>query len=144
MAVTDPISNGFTLADLESMPDDGRRYELIGGSIIVTPPPSIGHQRPLSRLFRRLADLLDPALEVFPAPVGLALPTGDYLEPDIVAVEAGREGTWLHLPVELVVEFISPGSARHDTVTKLDAYARAGIENYWLVDTAPTNTRSGR
>lgn len=126
---------GFSLADLEAMPDDGRRYELIGGSIIVTPPPDIAHQRSSHRFQRVLQDAAGPQYEVFNAPIGFSLPTGDELEPDLIVVDVARVGKRLTLPALLVVELVSPGSARHDTVTKLDAYARAGVRDYWIVDT---------
>lgn len=137
MAVTDSISDGFTLADLDAMPDDGRRYELIGGSIIVTPPPSLDHQRASTRLLLALVDAFGPDHEVLPAPLGVSLPTGDEVEPDLIVVEAGRTDQRLRPPFALLVELISSGSERHDTVTKLDAYARAGVVHYWLVDTRP-------
>lgn len=77
----------------------------------------------------------DDAHEVFAGPIGLSLPTGDEVEPDLVPVEAGLTGKRIHQPVALVVELLSPGSARHDAVTKLDAYARAGVPHCWLLDT---------
>ncbi len=127
----------LTLADRDAMPDvDGRRYELIGGSIVVTPAPLTGHQRGSRRLLRMLDDAAPPGLEVFHAPVDLKLPGGHVLQPDLVVVPPGgvrREN--LELPVLLVVEIVSAGSRVHDTVTKRSVYEQAGIDHYWLVDT---------
>lgn len=142
MAVTTPRhTGGFTRADYEALPDDGKRYELIGGSIVMLPPPHLDHQRASRRLQRVLEDHFGPSHEVFNAPVGLDLPSGDILEPDLVVVEAGRDAQYIELPVTLVVELLSPGNARHDEVTKLDAYARGGVEHYWMVDTRPERHR---
>jgi Uma2 family endonuclease len=133
--VTTPLGNGFTLADWEALPEDGRRYELIGGTIVMSPTPVPAHQR----CSRRLQQLFDAAApldhEVFAAPIGLRLPGEQMLEPDLlVAPHASVGERYVSLPVLLVVEVVSPGSRTHDTVTKRAAYAEAGIEHYWLVD----------
>jgi Uma2 family endonuclease len=124
---------GLTVADLEAMPDDGRRHELIGGAIVMTPAPGVNHQRVSHRLHRHLEDAW-PAMEIFNAPIDLDLPGGQRVQPDLVAVERGRTGPRLSLPVGLVVEIVSPGSETNDRVTKRATYAAAGIPAYWLVD----------
>src|SRR5258706_4356747 len=124
---------GLTVADLEAMPDDGRRYELIGGAIVMTPAPGLEHQRVSFRLQRLLVDSW-PGIEVFDAPVDLDLPGGQCVQPDLVAVERGRTGSRLSLPVSLVVEIVSPGSQTNDRVTKRATYAVAGIPAYWILE----------
>lgn len=124
---------GLTVADLEAMPDDGRRYELIGGAIVMTPAPGVEHQR-VSRRLQRLLEEAWPQMEVFNAPVDLDLPAGQRVQPDLVVVERGRTGPRLELPVALVLEIVSPGSATNDRVTKAATYAAAGIPAYWIVD----------
>ncbi|HET6951339.1 MAG TPA: Uma2 family endonuclease [Acidimicrobiales bacterium] len=132
---TTALDGTFTLADWEAMPDDGRRYELIGGTITVSPPPVPGHQRSSRRLERLLEDAAPPDHEVFNAPIGLRLPGDQMVEPDlVVAPQASVGPRYLTVPVLLVVEIVSPGSRHHDRVTKRAAYAGAGIEHYWLVD----------
>ncbi len=124
---------GLTVEDLEAMPDDGRRYELIGGAIVMTPAPEVGHQR-VSRRLQSLLEAAWPGMEVFNAPIDVDLPDGQRVQPDLVVVERGRTGKRLVLPVALVVEIVSPGSTVNDRVTKLGVYAAAGIGHYWLVD----------
>ena len=124
---------GLTVADLEAMPDDGRRYELIGGAIVMTPGPGVDHQRVSRRLQRFLEDAW-PAMEVFDAPIDLDLPGEQRVQPDLVVVERGRTGPRLSLPVALVVEIVSPGSQTNDRVTKRATYAAAGIPAYWILD----------
>lgn len=132
---TTALRRECTLADWEATPDDGRRYELIGGTIYVSPPPMTPHQRGSRRLVRILEDACPRGYEVFNAPVGLRLPGEQMVEPDlVVAPYASDVVKHLVLPVLLVVEIVSTGSRRHDTVTKRAAYAEAGIEHYWLVD----------
>ena len=124
---------GLTVADLEAMPDDGRRYELIGGAIVMTPAPGVEHQRVSHRLYSLLQDAW-PAMEIVYAPIDLDLPGGQRVQPDLVAVERGRTGPRLSLPVGLVVEIVSPGSQTNDRVTKRATYAAAGIPTYWIVN----------
>jgi Uma2 family endonuclease len=124
---------GLTMADLEAMPDDGRRYELIGGAIVMTPAPGVEHQR-VSRRLQRLLEDAWPEMEIFNALIDLDLPGEQRVQPDLVAVERGRTGRRLSLPVALVVEIVSPGSTTNDRVTKRATYAAAGIPAYWIVD----------
>ena len=124
---------GLTVEDLEAMPDDGRRYELIGGAIVMTPAPEVGHQRVSRRLQSRI-EAAWPDMEEFNAPVDVDLPGGQRVQPDLVVVERGRTGKRLELPVALVVEIVSPGSAVNDRITKLGVYAAAGVEHYWVLD----------
>ncbi|MGH9119812.1 MAG: Uma2 family endonuclease [Acidimicrobiales bacterium] len=125
----------LTIADLEAMPDDGRRYELIGGAIVMTPAPSTLHQRALRRLSRTVEDACPPGHEVFFAPTDLDLPGEQRVEPDLILAPAGSiTHSRLITPVLLVVEIVSPGSRTNDRVTKRVTYAEAGIPHYWVVD----------
>ena len=131
----------FTQADLWAMPDDGRRYELLGGAIIVSPPPTRRHQRAAFRMARLLDDAVSPGLEVLPSPLGLFFPDQDYLEPDVVVFDPRividdelRGG----MPL-LVVEVLSPSSLRRDLGDKMTRYRDEGVPSYWVVD--PINPR---
>ena len=129
------LANSFTLADLEAMPDDGRRYELIGGAIVMTPAPGPKHQLVSARLQRLLEDVLPDGHAVFNAPIDLDLPGEQRLQPDLVVLPWSSVGEKrLTVPVLLVVEIISGGSRTQDTITKRAVYAAAGIPGYWIVD----------
>ena len=131
----------LTYDDLLQMPDDGQRYEIIGGKLVVTPSPTANHQRVLFQLIRLLdAFVLEHGGgELFFAPFDVQLGYHDIVEPDLVfiATEQGRvpgdhhkfEGS----PV-LVVEVISPSSRQTDRVKKMALYARAGVLEYWIAD----------
>lgn len=128
-------AGAFTIADLEAMPDDGRRYELIGGAIVMTPAPMPPHQRVTVRLITLLDKAAGPGFEVFCAPVDIDLPDGSRVQPDVlVAPTASVSDKRVVLPVRLVVEIVSAGSRTNDLVTKRTAYADAGIPAYWLID----------
>jgi Uma2 family endonuclease len=131
----------YTEADLDQMPDDGNRYEIIGGNLLVTPPPSTEHQG-ISAI---LSGVLFRAQEAgygryFAAPTGVVLPTGDSAEPDLLFIHRDR----LHIIApdkvrgvpDLVIEILSPSNPENDLVRKYQAYERAGVPFYWVVDPA--------
>ena len=60
----------FTVAELDRMPDDGRRYELLSGALVVSPRPTTVHQFVAMRLLRVLADACPDDLCVVPEPAG--------------------------------------------------------------------------
>jgi len=130
-----------TWEDVLRMPDDGNRYEFIGGRLYVTAAPVIRHQRISKRLQAALVRVLeDPGHgEVFYAPCLVEFPgTGDRVQPDLLFVSDERreiigEKQVLGAP-DLVVEILSPSTAHRDRGIKLDLYARSGVRQYWIVD----------
>jgi len=123
----------FTVDDLDRMPDDGRRYELVDGVLIVSPHPSVPHQAVLSELTVQLRQACPPGLFAVPAP-GMRMSADTELIPDIVVIRqdqlAGRRVT---RPPLLAVEIESPSSAFFDPKTKKAVYERFSIESYWVV-----------
>ena len=130
-----------TWEDVLRMPDDGNRYEFIGGRLYVTAAPGIRHQRISRRLLAALMRILEDAGggEVFTAPCLVEFPgTGDRVQPDLLFVSDERreiigEKQVLGAP-DLVVEILSPSTAHRDRGIKLDLYARSGVRQYWIVD----------
>jgi Uma2 family endonuclease len=124
----------FTVEDLDRMPDDGHRYELIDGMLIVSPAPNLGHQRVvvvLSTLLERAC----PEDQVVFAGVGLRMAENSALEPDVVvAYVADAAGVRLARPPLLVAEVLSPYSVLRDLNLKKAAYERFGIRSYWVID----------
>jgi len=125
----------FTVADLETMPDDGRRYEIIDGVLIVSPSPVPSHQIALMNLLVALhAEVLDD-LRVLPAPLDVVLADDTCVEPDILVARRSDFGPKnLPAPPLLAVEVLSPSSRRIDRMLKFARYAEAGIASYWIVD----------
>ena len=130
-----------TWEDVLRMPDDGNRYEFIGGRLYMTPAPVIRHHRVSERLqsaLRRVLELPGHG-EVFYAPVLVEFPgTGDRVQPDILFVSSERRGIIGEKAVlgapDLVVEILSPSTAHRDRGIKLDLYAQRGVREYWIVD----------
>ncbi len=135
-------TEGLTIEDLEGMPDDGRRYELVGGTIVVNAAPRPRHQWALGILYDHVKGACPPGHRVYFAPVDLDLPGGQRVEPDLLVVPTASIGDErLSLPVLLVVELVSPSTRVWDTVAKREAYEAAGIEHYWLIDTREDQER---
>lgn len=130
----------LTYADWLAFPTDRYRYEVIDGDLLVTPPPAIVHQRVSRELeFALLTFLRANNLgEVLDAPVGVKLDDSNIVEPDLVVVlthNAHRIGVQvISGPPDLVIEILSPGTARRDLGVKRDTYAQAGVPEYWIVD----------
>ena len=135
----------FSRADLDAMPDDGRRYELLDGAIVVSPAPGPAHQNVVGRLWRLLDDGCPPGLKAYFAPLDTALPTGDVLEPDVLVVrrEIVTERDVTGVPL-LAVEVLSPSSRRRDLGDKLTAFRDAGVPSYWVVDPVDPRVRAWR
>ena len=124
----------FTVGDLDRMPDDGHRYELLDGTLIVSPAPGLPHQR-VAVVLAALHELACPDdLVVFPN-VGVRIGARSALEPDaVVAWQSDVAGVRLTKPPLLVAEILSPDSALRDLNLKKAAYERFGIPSYWVID----------
>ena len=128
-------SSPFTVRDLEGMPDDGRRYELVDGELLASPAPGLVHQRVAGRLYRVLDDACPDDLEVIIAPFAVRRDDTNELQPDVlVARRADLTDRHLPKPPVLAVEVFSPSSRLVDANLKRAAYARFGVPSYWLVD----------
>jgi Uma2 family endonuclease len=124
----------FTVGDLDRMPDDGHRYELLDGTLIVSPAPGPAHQRAAVMLCYILELACPEDLIIFPN-VGLRIGPRSALEPDaVVARAADVSGARLARPPLLVAEILSPDSALRDLNLKKAAYERFGIPSYWVID----------
>ncbi|GHG00768.1 MULTISPECIES: Uma2 family endonuclease [Amycolatopsis] len=133
-----PAGSGpLTVHDLEGMPDDGRRYELIDGVLIMSPAPGRRHQKIAYRLYGVLEASCPPDFEVIGAP--FAVHSGDKIElqPDVL-VGRDEDFTDKDLPAApaLAVEVLSPSTAIHDLNTKKAVYERLGTHSYWVIEPA--------
>ena len=132
-----PLPWGAVLTedDLATMPDDGHRYELLDGALLVTPAPNINHQRCVGALFALLRSARQAGHTVFVAPLDVRLSRVTVLEPDVlVARPADLTPARLEGPPLLAVEVLSPSTRRIDLGSKRMAYEAAGVPAYWLVD----------
>ena len=124
----------FTVGDLDRMPDDGHRYELLDGTLIVSPAPGPSHQRAAVMLCHILELACPEDLIIFPN-VGVRIGPRSALEPDVVVSRAADvSGVRLTRPPLLVAEILSPDSALRDLNLKKAVYERFGIPSYWVID----------
>ena len=125
----------LTVADLEAMPEDGHRYELVDGTLLVTPAPDTRHQSCVAQLLVVLGSAAGPEVRVLPAPYDWVAGPGTLFQPDVlVARRADLGPKRLERPPLLVVEVLSASTRTIDLATKRMAYADAGVAGYWLVD----------
>lgn len=132
-----PFSRPLTRADLAGLPDDGHRYELIDGTLIVSPGPQLPHQDMVGNLHLLLRAACPPHLKVVLAPFDVVLADDTVIEPDLL-VAPREQFTRADLPGPplLAVEVLSPSTRRVDLLLKRDRLQAAGVPSYWLVDPA--------
>ena len=130
----------YTYADYLTW-DDGQRCELIDGVVyMMSPAPSVDHQRISGEIFRQLVTYLrGKKCEVFPAPFDVRLNAANeddtVVQPDLTVVcdhnkldEHGCIGA-----PDMIIEILSPSSENHDKMTKFKKYRQAGVREYWIV-----------
>lgn len=130
-----PRGRSLTRADLDTMPDDGHRYELLDGVLIVSPAPRRIHQRAVGQLYLALTAVCPPNLEILLAPFDVALADDTVIQPDLV-VAPRAAFTERDLPTAplLAIEVLSPSTRGIDLLLKKDRLRRAGCAHYWVVD----------
>ncbi len=139
--MTDQLGTGlglpFTVEDLEAMPDDGRRYEIVDGTLLVSPAPTWPHQRMGFQLAVQLNAACPLDLEVLPAPFAVRTSLVDEVQPDVLVARVS-DITYKFLPVGplLAAEVLSRSTRLHDRNTKMTHYARIGVPSYWLLSPA--------
>jgi Uma2 family endonuclease len=130
----------LTYDDYVSLPDDGKRYEILDGELVVTPSPLIRHQRVSANLqFLLHAYVREHRSGTFlNAPVDVILDRSTVVVPDLVFVRRERESIITERAIEgapdLIVEIASKSTARRDRGAKMKLYARFGARHYWIVD----------
>lgn len=132
-----PPADGWTTDDLDALPEDGLRRELLDGVLLVSPSPTDIHQIIAARLMVALEQTCPDDLQVTQA-VEVRISTRRSFIPDVLVAtdEAARRRSRYYAPQEvmLAVEIVSPTSQSMDRVMKPALYAKAGIPFYWLVE----------
>ncbi|SDT67958.1 Uma2 family endonuclease [Jiangella sp. DSM 45060] len=129
-------NDAWTVDDLDQFEEnDGNRYELVDGILVVSPSPRPKHQRISRGLFLLLHDACPSDLEVLYAPLDWQPNQRNSLEPDLLVVARKDVGDGpLTKPLRLAVEILSPSSRLYDTKVKFAKYAEGGVASYWIVD----------
>jgi Uma2 family endonuclease len=134
-----PQQGYWTYRDYAALPQDGRRYEVVSGVLYMAPSPSMEHQGITLEVAAHLRNFvqLTGSGRVFVAPADVELSPGDVVQPDVFVILREHldriTSSRVRGAPDLVVEVASPGTARHDLREKQDAYARAGVTEYWIV-----------
>lgn len=140
MGMAAAATKEWTYEMLESLPDDGNRYEIIDGELFVTPPPAFGHQRVQWELGRFLINYLAqyPVGLGFFAPGDVIIDRRNVVEPDIFVVprdNAEKSTSWKDIKsLLLAIEILSPSTARADRHRKRLLYQQFQVGEYWIVD----------
>lgn len=135
----------FTYQDLLTAPDDGNRYEIFEGELIVTPSPTVKHQNALANLFFIIGNhIRESKLGKFlSAPMDVYFDEETVVEPDLLFISKDR----LHILEErrikgapdLIIEILSQGTSERDHGFKFRRYEKEGVQEYWLVDPTEEN-----
>jgi Uma2 family endonuclease len=127
-------------ADLETWPDDGRRYELYDGEVFVVPSPLPVHQTASARSHLLLHEYFHQSggIVLF-APLDIVLTEYDVVQPDLIVFAAqrahlGKAKEVTREPPDLAVEILSPATARNDRGRKMQLLVRHPVKEYWLFD----------
>lgn len=140
----------LTYDDYAALPDDGRRYELYEGELIMTPSPRPRHQAVIGNLHMLMVEHVrgHGLGEVFLSPIDVILSPITVLQPDLVYIETARLGIVTERAIEgtptLVVEVLSPSTDARDRGVKQALYARHGVPFYWIVDPAARTIQAQR
>ncbi|MBK9410344.1 MAG: Uma2 family endonuclease [Gemmatimonadetes bacterium] len=131
----------WTVDELRALPDDGNRYEVVDGELLVTPAPSWLHQDAVGELFLLLAPYARRNdLHCIIAPAEVRFSPNRVVQPDVFVVPfiGGRKPARLDDVHRLIlaVEVLSPSSARADRHSKRHLYQSQSVPEYWIVDPA--------
>jgi Uma2 family endonuclease len=139
MAMPAAAARRYTVEEVLAFPEDGNRYELIRGELLVTPTPALRHQVVVQRLYLAFVDYLRPLglhETVFCVPGDISWGDDTLVQPDLfVAPPEELRRAWRDVKTLLLAaEVLSPRSGRADRVLKRDAYREHGVGTYWIVD----------
>jgi Uma2 family endonuclease len=130
----------WTAEMVRTLPDDGSRYEIVDGELLVTPAPVRRHQRMVGQLFRLLADYLEQGGlgEALCSPADIEAGERTLVQPDLFVVRLAAgipTDDWVEVrDLLLAVEVLSPSTARADRHLKRRLYQREGVPECWIVD----------
>jgi Uma2 family endonuclease len=139
MGMPQPMA-GWTVADVLQLPEDGKRYEVVDGELLVTPAPSLLHQEAVQALHERLKQFVDAHHlgRALVSPADIEFDERTLVQPDLFVaplIDGRRPRSWKDIrSLLLAVEVLSPSTARADRQIKRRRYQRHGVGEYWIVD----------
>jgi Uma2 family endonuclease len=137
----EPIRTRVTWAEYQLLPEDGKRYEVLEGELMMSPAPGFRHQRTSGNLYFALDSWRRahaPGGQVLAAPFDVILSEDTILQPDLIYVRPERIGLIVDEKLrgapDLAIEIFHSQGAGRDRISKLQVYARFKVPEYWLVD----------
>ncbi len=130
----------YTADMVRALPDDGNRYEVVHGELLVTPSPRLWHQTLVGRVYQALAKYLElePVGLIYAAPADISWGREDILvQPDVFVIprDEARTLDWMQIrTLLLAVEVLSQSSQRADRFTKRRLYQEQHVSDYWVID----------
>lgn len=130
-----------TREEFLALPESVLPIEYVHGEIIISPTPTVAHQAILRNISFALHEFVKRTAtgSIFFSPLDVVLPSGDVVQPDaffLTSEESARASSAKRVQgaPSLVVEILSPGSVKHDAITKRNLYEQNGVREYWIVD----------
>jgi len=129
----------YTYEDYKKLPE-GAPYQLIGGSLVMTPAPEVYHQEVSGKLEFKLREFVmkNDMGAVYDAPIDVFLGETDVYQPDIIFIHKknkkiiGRKR--IEGPPDMIIEILSPATAYYDLREKYKVYEKCGVSEYWIID----------
>jgi Uma2 family endonuclease len=140
-----PRDHEWTVDDLAHTPDDGLRYELVDGVLLVSPAPTNRHQIAVGELHLLLRSAAPADVRVMLAPTDYQPTRRRSLQPDLLVARRSDVGDDpISAPLLLAVEVLSPSTRSVDLLLKHGVYAESGVASYWVVDPSVPSVRAWR
>ena len=129
----------YTADMVRALPDDGNRYEVVHGQLLVTPAPRAWHQEIVLRIAELVRGYLrrQPIGHALVSPADISWTEDTLVQPDVFVVDLAEARTldWRRMRhLLLAVEVLSPSTVRADRFAKRRLYQEVGVPAYWLVD----------
>jgi Uma2 family endonuclease len=135
-----PGQGNWTYNDYAALTDDGQRFEIMDGVLLMPPSPNPVHQSIAGEIYDYLKQCVQKVGlgRVYMAPLDVELGPKRVFQPDVLVLfnESLGKITASHVEgaPDLVVEVASPGTVAYDRLSKYTAYADAGVREYWMVN----------
>lgn len=113
-----------------------RREELIGGKVVMMSPASVPHTYVAGNIFNIFKNHLKGKKCIpFGDGILVRLTDEDKFVPDVMVIcdHSKIKPNGIYGAPDLVVEVLSPSTAKNDRGRKMEVYAKCGVREYWIV-----------
>lgn len=130
----------LTYDDYLTLPNDGKRYEIIEGELTMSPAPEPDHQDVIGNIYSALRNFVRAHSlgKVYVSPIDVVLSMTDIVQPDIVFIAAERlafvKKKNIVAAPDIVIEVLSPSTEINDRTRKKVLYEKFGVKEYWIAD----------